>query len=67
LAPDTVASVTLFAEHLASQALITSLHAKLAGKDLVDHFLNRQEQIETTRDRLRRNEPSAILFELEQL
>ena len=66
LAPGTVDSVALFAEHLASQALITSLDAKLAGKTIPDHFQDRRARITDMRRRLRHDDPkdppARILF-----
>lgn len=66
LPPATVDSVALFAEHLASQALITSLDAKLLGKTIAGHFQDRHKRIANMQRRLRRDDPSdppaAILF-----
>jgi hypothetical protein len=58
LSPATVDSVALFAEHLASQALITSLEAKLEGKTIANYFQNQQARITDMRRRLRRDDPN---------
>jgi hypothetical protein len=66
LSPATVDSVALFAEHVASQAVITSLDAKLAGKTIPSHFQDRHARITDMRRRLRRDDPhdppARILF-----
>ncbi|HEY5287697.1 MAG TPA: hypothetical protein VIJ50_11390 [Solirubrobacteraceae bacterium] len=58
LSPATVDSVALFAEHLASQALITSLDAKLEGKTIASYFQHRQRLIADMRCRLQRDDPN---------
>jgi hypothetical protein len=58
LSPTTVDSVALFAEHLASQALITSLDAKLEGKTIASYFQRQQRRIADMRRRLESNDPS---------
>lgn len=58
LAPATVKEVVLFAEHLASRALITSLDAKLAGKSIASHFQDRRAQFVDMQRRLRRDDPN---------
>jgi hypothetical protein len=66
LSPATVDSVALFAEHIASEALITSLDAKLAGKSIPSHFQDRHARIADMRRRLRcddpKDPPARILF-----
>jgi hypothetical protein len=58
LSPATVDSVALFAEHLASSALITSLDAKLAGKTIASYFRERQARLAEMRGRLSREDPN---------
>jgi hypothetical protein len=58
LSPATVDSVALFAEHLASQALITSLDAKLEGKTIASYFQYQQRRIADMRCRLQRDDPN---------
>jgi hypothetical protein len=58
LSPATVDSVALFAEHLASQALITSLDAKLEGKTIASYFQHQQRRIADMRRRLQRDDPN---------
>jgi hypothetical protein len=58
LSPATVDSVALFAEHLASQALITSLDAKLEGKTIASHFQHQQARITDMRRRLQQDDPN---------
>lgn len=58
LAAATVESVVLFAEHLASEALIPSLDAKLAGKTIAGHFQGRRARIAEMERRLRLDDPS---------
>jgi len=66
LAPATVQNVVLFAEHLASEALITSLDAKLAGKTIASHFRDRHKRLVAMQRRLRlddsKDPPGDILF-----
>ncbi len=57
LAPATVDQVVLFAEHLASEALITSLDAKLAGKTIAGHFGDRLARVAEMQRRLRLDDP----------
>lgn len=57
LAPATVGSVALFAEHIASQALIASLDAKLAGKTIRRYFQAQHARIAEMRRRLHRDAP----------
>lgn len=58
LAPRTVGSVSLFAEHIASQALITSLDAKLAGKTITSYFQAQHARVADMRRRLERDAPN---------
>jgi hypothetical protein len=58
LSPATVDSVALFAENLASRALITSLAAKLAGETIANHFQDRRARLADIQRRLRRDNPS---------
>jgi hypothetical protein len=54
----TVEQVVLFAEHLASEALIPSLDAKLAGKTIAGHFADRLARVAEMERRLRRDDPA---------
>lgn len=58
LSATTVEQVVLFAEHLASEALITSLDAKLAGKTIAGHFGDRLARVATMERRLRDDDPA---------
>jgi hypothetical protein len=58
LAPRTVGSVALFAEHIASQALITSLDGKLAGKTISGYFQAQHARVADMRRRLERDAPN---------
>jgi len=66
LAPKTVGSVALFAEHIASQALITSLDAKLAGRTITSYFQARHARAAGMRRRLEcdapNDPPGVVLF-----
>ncbi len=58
VAPGTVDSVALFAEHIASEALITSLDAKLAGKSITSYFQDRHARVADMRRRLQDEDPN---------
>lgn len=63
LAPATVESVVMFAEHLAGEALAACVEARLRGDDLVEYFLNRDDRLTGIRAQLNAGaNPPDVLF-----
>jgi hypothetical protein len=65
LAPGTIAAIGAFAEHIAGEALASSIEGRLLQRDLVDHFLARGERVRSVRARLEGGDPpeDALFFE----
>lgn len=63
LAEKTVDTTVDFSESLAVNALGASIDGRLAGRDIIDHFLRRRSRFENSERRLRNGEPlSEALF-----
>jgi len=63
LAQGTVDTIVEFSESLAVNALAASIEGRLAGRDIIDHFLERRSRVENSERRLRNGEPlSEALF-----
>lgn len=58
ISQETVAAVVDFADELAANALNVSVQGRLAGHDLVDHFLDRRADLLRSRRLLDNNQPS---------
>jgi hypothetical protein len=65
LAPETIAAIGAFAEHIAGEALASSIEGRLLQRDLVDHFLARGDRVRSVRARLDGGDPpeDALFFE----
>jgi hypothetical protein len=65
LAQGTVQAIGAFAEHMAGEALASSIEGRLLQRDLVDHFLARGDRVTSVRARLKDGDPpaDALFFE----